>query len=103
MSLREKMEIPDILSSIYKDMEVSPLGILKNYAINLIHGKLNKYEAESRHFQKKYNCAYSEFKVRIETMVERENFEWDDDFLDWKFAVENFLYWKEKLQELSSL
>ena len=103
MSVRGKFEIPEILTGIYKDMEVSPVGILKNYALSLIHNKLSKYEAENKFFEKKYSCSFEDFKNKIEAMEEEENFEWDDDFLDWKFAAENLICWKEKLQEVNSL
>ncbi|MEQ8168833.1 MAG: hypothetical protein ABRQ38_08030 [Candidatus Eremiobacterota bacterium] len=100
MSIKEDFQIPENLNNIYKLMEISPVGILRSYALNLIHGKISRYEVESRYFEKKYNCSFDEFKNRIESMEEEENFEWDDDFMDWKFAFENLLYWQKKLQEL---
>jgi len=101
MALKEGFEIPEKLRSLYKIMEVSPVGILKNYAMNLIYGKISKYEVENRTFEKKYRCSFEEFKKKIE-YVEEENFEWEDDFMDWRFASENLLYWKKQMDEIIS-
>jgi len=29
-----------------------------------------------------------------------ENFEWEDDLMDWEFAVENLELWRKKVQEI---
>ena len=102
MSLRESFELPEKLKNIYTIMDVSPVGILRNYALNLIYGKVSKYEVEIRTFEKKYRCSFEEFKNKIELMDNEENFEWEDDFMDWQFASENLLYWKKKMDEIMS-
>jgi len=90
--LKKDFEIPDTLKNIYREMEVSPVGLLKNYALNLVYSKIHKYETESMYFEKKYGCAFEEFKHKVEGMKNEENFEWEDDLLDWGFAVENLEY-----------
>lgn len=99
--LKEEFEIPNKLKDIYREMEVSPMGLLKNYALTLIHGKIHKYEVENMHFEKKYGCTFEEFRHKVEGMRNEENFEWDDDLMDWEFAVENIKYWQKKAQELT--
>ncbi|TLD40541.1 MAG: hypothetical protein JETT_3178 [Candidatus Jettenia ecosi] len=84
--IKKDFEIPDELMNIYKEMEVSPVGLLKNYALNLVNGKIHKYEEE--------------FRRKIDGMENEENFEWEDDLSDWEFAVENLEYWKKKAVEL---
>ena len=100
--IKEKFEISDMLRNIYMEMEVSPIGLLKNYALNLILNKINKYEAENAFFEKKYGCKYEEFKHKVESMEKEENFEWEDDLMDWEFAFENFRYWQNKAHEIKS-
>jgi len=60
-------------------MEVSPVGLLKNYG-----------------------CAFEEFKHKVEGMKNEENFEWEDDLLDWGFAVENLEYYTGKKRRKKS-
>ena len=92
------IQVPQSLLNIYKDAAIQPLGLLQNYALNLIHGKIHKYEAEDAHFRKKHSCDFQVFKTRIEAMENEENFEWEDDLMDWAFAVENLSVWWEKEQ-----
>ncbi len=40
-------KIPDELMDIYQEMEISPVGLLKNCALNVVCGKIHKYEIEN--------------------------------------------------------
>ena len=100
--IKKDFEIPDELMNIYQEMEVSPVGLLKNYALNLVNGKIHKYEVEKSCFEKKYGQSLEEFRRKIDVMENEENFEWEDDLGDWEFAVENLKYWKRKAAELQS-
>ncbi|MBE7447223.1 MAG: hypothetical protein HS132_19250 [Planctomycetia bacterium] len=98
--LKEDFEIPDKLKNIYQEMEISPLGILKNYALSFVNGKIQKYDAEKSYFEKKHGQSLEELRRKIDAMENEENFEWEDDLNDWEFAVENLKYWKRKAVEL---
>lgn len=98
--LYTKIEIPESLLHIYKDMAVSPVYLLRNYALNMVQEKINKYGAEDRHFIKKYNCSFEEFKARVDAMENEENFEWEDDLMDWEFAVANIKSWEQKKENI---
>lgn len=100
--LKEKFKIPDTIENIYREMEISPVGLLKNYALNLVYGKIHKYEAESRYFEKKYVCTFEEFKHKVDSMQDEEKFEWEDDLMDWEFAAENLTYWQKRAREIQS-
>ncbi len=99
---KENLEISDTLKNIYREMEVSPVGLLKNYALSLIYNKIHKYEAESMYFSKKYGCTFEEFKHKVDSMKGEERFEWEDDLMDWEFAAENLIYWQKKAKEIQS-
>jgi len=97
-NLIESIEIPKFLFAFYQDAAISPTELLRNYALNHILSKIHKYEAEDNYFRKKYSCKFREFKAEIETMENEENFEREDDLMDWEFAVENLAVWKRKQQ-----
>ncbi len=99
-TVSEKFEIPDSLASIYRDMAVSPVILLKNYALNHVHSMIQKYEAENICFEKKYGCLFDEFRSKVDDMENEENFEWEDDLADWEFAAENLGLWRKKLEEI---
>lgn len=100
--IKKDFEIPDDLMNIYQEMEVSPVGLLKNYALNLVNSKIHKYEAEKSCFEKKYGQSLEDFRRKVDAIENEENFEWEDDLNDWEFAVENLKYWKRKAAELQS-
>ena len=101
--LYTKIEIPESLLSIYQEMEVFPVDLLKNNALNMIKKKIIKYETEDRNFRENYACNFEKFKARIEAMDNEENFEWEDDLMDWEFAVTNLKLWQRKERMVSSL
>lgn len=93
-------KIPDELMDIYQEMEISPVGLLKNYALNIVCGKIHKYEIENICFEKKYGQSLEEFQRKIDIVENEESFEWEDDLKDWEFAIENIKYWKKRAKEL---
>jgi hypothetical protein len=97
---KENFTIPDTLKNIYNEIAVSPMNLLKNYALNLIHSKIQKYEAENMYYKNKHDCAFEKFKQKVNDMNDNEIFEWEDDLMDWEFAIENVTYWKKKAEEL---
>lgn len=99
----KKIEVPELLLNIYKDTAIQPLVLLQGYALNLAQGKIHKYEAEDARFRKKYSCDFQKFRADIEAMENEENFEWEDDLMDWEFAVENLSVWRKREQEVRSL
>ncbi|MBC8179840.1 hypothetical protein H8E88_01835 [candidate division KSB1 bacterium] len=94
--------IPEAINKFYSEMQMSPEYILKGYAISAIYSKIDKYKSESNLFERKYKCDYHQFKNRIEAMENKENFKWEDDLMDWQFAVENINYWQFKLKEIEA-
>jgi len=64
----------DSLMNFYNEMAISPVGLLKNYALNLINSKVHKYEAEDSCFTKKYNCTFQEFEYKVALMENEEIF-----------------------------
>ncbi len=91
-----RFEIPDALVRLYKDMSVSPVMLLKNYALTYISGIIQKFDIENRSFEQKYRCTLAEFQTQLDAMEDEENFEWEDDVMDWEFAVENLRLWTQR-------
>lgn len=56
-------------------------------------GKLAKYETEIRSFESKYGCAFEEFENGLHCQDETEDFDAEDDYLDWKYATELYHLW----------
>ncbi|QTA84597.1 hypothetical protein [Desulfonema magnum] len=96
------IQVPELLSDVCKEMAITPVGLIQNYVLTQIQGKIHKYEAEDASFRKKYACEFKEFRAKIEGMENEENFEWEDDLMDWEFAVENLTLWRKREKEVRS-
>lgn len=79
----------------FKDLK----SFIKNQALLMLVAKIDKYTAEKKRYEAKYHTSFAEFQKKMEQMHGMEDFETDDDFLDWQFAVEAMdrLY-KQKLE-----
>lgn len=97
------IQVPKVLSDVCKEMAIAPVGIIRNHVLSRIQGKIRKYEAEDARFRKKHSCDFKEFEARIGDMENEENFEWEDDLMDWKFASENLELWRQRGEEIGSL
>ncbi len=58
--------------------------------------KVQKYETELNHYQKKYQMCFDDFEKKITALENAENFEMEDDYLDWRFAVHALKIWEER-------
>ena len=64
--------------------------------------KYSEYLTENRQFEKKYQTDFFSFQKMNSQQIDEEDFEQEDDLMAWRFAYENFQYWKEKTEELKS-
>ncbi len=102
LTMNDKLLLSDELLDVYKKLGEEPLIILKNYALDMVMAKIQKYEAESKKFSKQYHTTFSRFKKKVESIKQGENFRWEEDLLDWQFAEENLKYWKKVLKNIKS-
>jgi hypothetical protein len=68
----------------FKDIK----SFVKNQALMMMMAKMDKYESENKFFERKYRMSFEAFRNKIEEKEEKENFEEEDDYLDWRFARE---------------
>ena len=101
VNTEETLCIPVTLGKVYQEMNLSPVELLRNYALNQIHARIHKYEAERSFFESKHKNSYEAFRDLIESMEGEENFEWEEDLMDWEFAMVNLSYWQGKAREIA--
>lgn len=68
----------------FKDLK----SFIKNQALLMLMAKLEKYEAENKRYEARYHISFAEFREKMETVNGKEDFDKEDDYLDWRFAVE---------------
>jgi len=88
---------PELLHELkYNTIEEAGLDMLYLTA----KAKLSEYREEESSYERKYGMSFAEFTSMVETKLNQESFEEEDDLMAWRFAHENAQYWKEKVQEL---
>ncbi|MCP4665388.1 MAG: hypothetical protein GY849_03390 [Deltaproteobacteria bacterium] len=68
----------------FKDLK----SFVKNQALLMVMARMEKYEAEDKHFEAKYRMDFRKFQKKIEGIENKEVFAEEDDYLDWRFANE---------------
>ncbi|SMP48574.1 hypothetical protein SAMN06295888_10518 [Desulfonatronum zhilinae] len=74
--------------------------VLREHATLLALSKMSRYEAECALFEEKYAEPFHAFKERVRSMLNEEDFQMDDDLMDWEFAHTALSWWKDKLEEI---
>lgn len=81
----------------YKSIEEAAI---KQIELTLL-SKISKYKAEDEFFRKKYKNDFETFIKKIE-VIKNEDFEVEDDIMDWKFAVETMRKYEKQYHQLVS-
>jgi hypothetical protein len=94
------VQIKEAVKDVFQSFGISDVGvILENEAIMMLLTKESRYRAEYNQFSKKYNSDFEDFKVKVETSG-KEDFEVEDDLMDWEFAANALRTIEEKKRSL---
>ena len=77
-------------------------SFVKSQTLLMIMAKIEKFEVEIRLFEKKYGLDFHSFQEKIRSSKDVENFEEEDDYLDWRFAKEALERLKRETWELEN-
>lgn len=77
-------------------------SFVKNQALLLLMARIDKYEAENRRFEAKYNMSFTAFQEKLDGLRNKEVFTQEDDYLDWRFAKEAMDRLKRQKQEFEN-
>lgn len=75
-------------------------SFIKNQLLLMLMARIEKYEAENRHFEAKYHMPFEAFKAKVEELKGEEVFTREDDYPDWRFAKEAMDKLRKQKQEL---
>jgi len=90
------MTVAEILTEAGEQQDT----VLREHAVLVALSKVSRYEAECSGFISKHGQEFEAFRARIEAMENEENFEAEDDLLDWEFAHRALMRWRDRAQEL---
>ena len=89
-------EIKDVFSSVGVNDIAS---FIENEAIMMLLSKESKYRAEYNLFKDKYKAEFEAYEKKVRESKE-ENFEVEDDLMDWEFAYRALKSIEEKKRGL---
>jgi hypothetical protein len=75
-------------------------SFVKSQTLMILLAKIDKYEAEARRFEKKYEIGFEGFEKKLEAQEDKEIFEEEDDYLDWRFSIEALNTLRKQKQDL---
>lgn len=82
-----QVEIREEVKDVFRSFGINDVAaVVENEAIMLLLSKESKYSAEYNQFKSKYNSEFSDFKRKVEASG-KEDFEVEDDLMDWEFAA----------------
>ncbi len=92
----------ETLNSLLKELGYKNIedAAIKQVELTLL-SKISKYKAEDEFFRKKYKNDFETFIKRSE-ITEDEDFEIEDDIMDWKFAVDIINKYEKQYHQLIS-
>ena len=91
------------LHTVFSEVGVdSEKEALKQSALLITLAKISKYESEDSFYSRKYETDSESFDKRIQSQQDEENFEVEDDYMDWKFAVQALKIWSERKNVLEN-
>ncbi len=88
------------VTEILNQVGTPQAAVLKEHVTLLALSKLSRYEAECSLFEAKYHEPLPSFRQRLQSMTDQEDFEADDDLVDWEFADRAVNWWRETLAAL---
>ncbi|GAB4370455.1 MAG: hypothetical protein Kow0042_12720 [Calditrichia bacterium] len=85
-----------LASTILRDLGITEKQAIRDYALLNASQKAAEFEQDCKAFETKYRMSFQEFEKMFRA-GNKENFEAEDDYLAWKFAVEGAAFWRERI------
>lgn len=97
-------QLYNTLHSVFSEVGVdSEEEALKHSALLITLAKISKYESEDSAYREKYGTDFQAFEKKIQIQQNGENFEADDDYMDWTFAIQALKVWRERKKTLENV
>ncbi len=78
---------------------ISEASALREQALLVGLAKSSHFEAEYGKFEKKYGISFQAMKRKLEKQRNKEDFEIENDMLEWEFADSSLRWCREKIKE----
>jgi hypothetical protein len=86
------------ISEILQQEGISEQQVLREHAVVSALYHISKFESECKSMQAKYGFDLKKAQKKHEEKY-HEELSFEDDYIDWEFAVKSLEWWKNKLEE----
>ena len=89
------------IDEILKKTGQTESSIVREHLLLTALSKLSRYEAECAQFEKDKGQPLDSFKMNIMERKCEEDFEEEDELMEWEFANTAYRWWKTQIEELN--
>ena len=86
-----------IYEMIFSKLNLSKEQVLDEIAMLSVHQKLSEFVMEIEYFEKKYHTSFDDFEKKLQE--HSVDYETENDWLAWKFAIDGKNYWTTLLNQ----
>ena len=90
-----------LVTDILKDLGITEKQAMRNFALLNASQKAVEFEQDCEALESKYKMSFKEFEKKLNSQ-DKEVFEQEDDYLAWKFAVEGYDFWSQRVKQLKN-
>ena len=96
----ELQQIDKKYISALKIINSNVVDALSEFIMLNLSKKISEFNAECEAFKTKYAKDFNSFEKQLKEKINEENFEQEDDYMEWKFAEESKSFLQKKLKEI---
>jgi hypothetical protein len=87
----------NIQEKIFAGLHISKEHLLNDMALLLARQQLSEHSMKINFYQKKYGTEFQNFDRNFR--MQKASYEMENDWMDWKFALETRAYWQDILEK----
>ncbi|MEM8526200.1 MAG: hypothetical protein AAGG68_16285 [Bacteroidota bacterium] len=91
------------------DLEQLVDQVLEQYAIETISTKISQLSSKKKIYEAQFGHPFQTFASKVSSdvtfveNVEKENPNWESDFIEWEFCIKGITDWKQKLEHILTI
>ena len=99
----DKARLQETISEVLSEGGyASEIEAMRDLSITIAMSKLNGYERECERFRQKYGCSFEQMQRQLQDQTGQEDFQVEDDLLDWEYAWRALQHWQQRLDVLQN-
>jgi len=83
--------------------------VLEQYAIETISTRISQLASKKKFYEAQFGHSFQAFENKVSSdmafieNIEKENPNWESDFMEWEFCIKGITNWKQKLEHILTI